>query len=196
MDTLRLSIVLIVYMAFCIISYYFIFRNHHKKNKVEYFELMQLFTNYFVTMSMSFIAIFAGIKCFDFAYQNMDDRSTMISYIVFGIAIISATIIYFIYYIKRNLKDFDPVERVNFKKRVMFIGELLELICFIALAFMPLYMIGEMKAEYLLGDKTALIKTILKSFAVSIVSIFLIFELNPMDVKGKIKSLGNSNKDK
>lgn len=187
MNTLHVMIFLPLYMAFCIGTYYFIFHKHHKRNKVEEFELVELFTNYFVTLSMSILIFAVGIYFFKVAYDVLYDRALMIKYIIIAIAIISGVIINFYFYIKRNLKDFNPEARVNYKNRVIRVGEILELVCFSILALMPLWRINNLIILYRFNEREEFLETLFFSFVMTIVSVFLLYNLNPLDIREKIK---------
>ncbi len=188
MSTLHVMIFLPVYMALCIGTYYMIFHKHHKRNKIEDFELFELFTNYFVTLSMSILIFAVGIYFFKLAYEVMYERSLMIKYIAIAIAIISGVIINFYFYIKRNLKDFNPEARESYKKKVIVVGEMLELICFSVLALMPVWRINKLILMYRLGEKNEFFETLSFSLIMTVVSLFLLYNLNPIDVRGIIKT--------
>ena len=117
MDTLVGSIALLIYMIICIGSYYLIFNKHHKRNNLKDFEILKSFTNYFVTLSMTVVVMFIGIQFFKEASNNLDDRSTEITFLIWAILIITGAICNFIFFIKRNLKDLDPAIRISYEKR-------------------------------------------------------------------------------
>ena len=196
MDTLKGSIILLVYMVICIGSYYLIFNKHNKRNHLKNFELMQLFTNYFLTLTMTIVVILVGIQFFKEAYNSIAERSEEISYIVLAILTISGAIINFIMYIKRNLKDLDPVQRVNYENRMMKTAEILEIICFGLFFFMPFWLKGTIKGAYYDGDMTLFIKYVVLSIISPIISVFLLYELNPLDIRKKIKDFINKNNNK
>ena len=183
MDTLKGSIILLVYMLICVGSYYLIFNKHHKRNQLKNFELMQLFTNYFITLTMTIIVIMIGIQFFKEAYNSIADRNEEIAYIVLAILTISGAIINFIMYIKRNLKDLDPVKRVNYEKRMMKTAEILEIICFGLFFLMPLWLKGTMKEAYYDRERELFFKYIIASIAAPIISVFLLYQLNPLDIR-------------
>ena len=130
--------------------------------------------------------IFFGIFCIIDAHSYNDERIEVISRVSLGIIIISITIINFIFYIKRNLKDLDldlNIREEN-KKQTMKIGEILELIIFTIFLFMPIWRIPNFIELY--QNNKGVIVEILKSIFISLLSLLLLYNLNPMDIKEKI----------
>lgn len=119
------------------------------------------------------------------ANSYKEDRSEVIAGVLLGIIIISATIINYIFYIKRNLRDFDPVIREATKKSIIKIGEVLELIFFVIFALMPIWRIPKFIEVF--ANRKELIFEIVRAFALSVASIVLLFSLNPIDFKTKLK---------
>ncbi len=173
-----------IYLIVLGIMYYFIFHKHHKRNKVEFNELISLLTKYYSLSIISTIIIILGVQCFVFAKQSNYDRNEVILYIFTGILIISATLINYIFYIKRNLRDYNPVTREHNKQVTLKIGEVLELIIFIIFILMPIWRIPVFID--LFDNKKEMIIEILKSFLLSTAAIILIFNLNPLNVKEKL----------
>lgn len=173
-----------LYILLLVLVYYLIFHKHHKRNKIELFELLELFTNFFVTTTISIILIAVGIYLIKEAHNYRDSRNDVIVYLTMSIAIMSGSIINYFFFIKRNLKDFDPVLRANFKKRISDIGEILELVIFGLMAFSPI--IGIPKFISVSYEKGLMIKYIIISVLLSISSIFLLYEMNPCNIKNKI----------
>lgn len=176
-----------IYFIILGIIYYLIFHKHHKRNKVGFDELVTLVPKFYSLAIVSSLIIIFGILCIIDANSYREDRSVVISQVLFGIVIISACIINFIFYIKRNLKDFDQEIRAENRKRTMKIGEVLELIFLIIFMLMPLWKIPSFIEIF--DNKKELIIEILKSFVFTIVSIILIYNLNPLDIKEKINKL-------
>ena len=195
MDTVIGSIVLLIYMIICIVSYYLIFNKHHKRNQLKDFEIMKSFTNYFVTLSMTIVVIFVGIQFFKKAYEYLEERSTEITFIVLAILTIGGAISNFIFFIKRNLKDLDPVVRINYEKRMMKTAEILEVIIFGLFIFMPIWLKIPLKTAYYDGDKTLFIKYIAASIISPVIAVFLLYELNPLDIRTKVRDLVCKNKN-
>ncbi len=195
MDTLVGSIALLIYMIICIGSYYLIFNKHHKRNNLKDFEILKSFTNYFVTLSMTVVVMFIGIQFFKEASNNLDDRNTEITFLVWAILIITGAICNFIFFIKRNLKDLDPAIRISYEKRMMKIAEILEIICFGLFIFMPLWLKVPLKIAYADGDKQLFAKYLAASIISPFTSIFLLYQLNPLDIRNRVKKQFGINKD-
>ena len=195
MDTLVGSIALLIYMIICIGSYYLIFNKHHKRNNLKDFEILKSFTNYFVTLSMTVVVMFIGIQFFKEASNNLDDRSTEITFLIWAILIITGAICNFIFFIKRNLKDLDPAIRISYEKRMMKTAEILEIICFGLFIFMPLWLKVPLKIAYADGDKQLFAKYLAASIISPFTSIFLLYQLNPLDIRNRIKKQFGRDKD-
>ncbi|MCR5185915.1 MAG: hypothetical protein K6D97_02215 [Clostridia bacterium] len=187
MEIIISSIALLIYMVICVGSYYLIFNKHHKRNNLKDFEILKSFTNYFVTLSMTIIVIFIGIQFFKEAYNNIDDRNTEIAFLIFGILTITGAISNFIFFIKRNLKDLDPAVRISYEKRMMKTAEILEVIIFGLFIFMPLWLKVPLKIAYLDGDTALFTKYIVASIISPFISVFLLYQLNPLDIRTKFK---------
>lgn len=184
-----LTIGLGIFLILIGVLYYAIFHKHHKKNKVDFSELISLLAKFYSLTIMSIIMIILGVYCIISANSYREDRTQVIMGVILGIGIISGTIINYIFYIKRNLKDYEPVEREIVKKRIIQIGEVLELIFFIIFMTMPIWRIP--KFIEIFSNRKELIIELLRAFGLSIASIILLFALNPVNIKTKIEDLFN-----
>lgn len=171
-----------LYIALVGVLYFLIFRKHHKRNEIELFELVSLVTKFFVVTTVSLCIIVFGIDCILLANTNLETRSDVIAGILTGIVLISGTIIYYIFYIKNALKDYEIVERQENKKRNIKIGEILQLIFFTIMIFMPVIRIPYFIKVF--EDKKELITDIVRSFLISFAAMFVLYQLNPLDFKG------------
>lgn len=129
------------------------------------------------------MVMFGGFCIID-AYSYRDERAEVISRVLLGIIIVSVTIINFIFYLKRNLQDMNQEIREENKRRTMKIGEVLELIFFTIFLFTPVWRIPSFIKIF---EKSELIVEIGKSIFMSFLSIILLYNLNPMDIKNKFK---------
>ncbi len=127
--------------------------------------------------------LFGGFCIID-AYNYRDERIEVISRILLGIIIASVTIINFIFYLKRNLQDMNQEIKEENKKRTMKIGEILELIFFTIFLFTPIWRIPNFIK---LHESSELIVEIGKSIFLSFLSIILLYNLNPMNIKCRFK---------
>lgn len=182
-----MTIVFGIYIAVIGIAYYFIFRKHHKKNKVKLDELITLVVSFYTLTMISTIAIAIGIACILNANTFKYDRTQVVSWVFIGIAIIAITIINYVFYIKRNLADMETSEREAKRKNTIRIGEILELIFFAIFILMPIWRIPAFIE--VIDDKKELIKELARSFGLCIAALLLLNALNPTDIKGKIKDL-------
>ena len=182
-----LTIGLGIFLMLIGVLYYIIFHKHHKRNEIEFSELISLVTKFYTLTIITIIMIAIGIYCIILSNSYKEDRTQVITGVSLGIIIISGTIIHYIFYIKRHLVDYEQVEREMVKKRILQIGEILELIFFIIFITMPIWRIPKFIDVF--GNVKQLIIELLRSFGLSIASIILLFSLNPLNIKQKIKSL-------
>ncbi len=127
--------------------------------------------------------------CIITANEYRENRSEVIGYVLFGIAIISVSVIYYIFYIKGSLIDPNQEERESVKKATLKIGEILEFIIFTIFIFMPIWCIPHFIS--LVPERKELIKELIIVFAISFASIFLMFTLNPLNLKEKLKKINS-----
>ncbi|MBR3613870.1 MAG: hypothetical protein IKL55_01665 [Clostridia bacterium] len=184
-----------IYMIAIGIAYYFIFHKHHKKNKIELDELISLVTKFYTLTLFSTLTIAIGIACILKANSFKDSRTDVIVGVFIGISIIAITIINYIFYIKRSLKDLEQGERESTRKANIKIGEVLELIFFIIFMLMPIWRIPTFIDVF--NNKKEFVVEIIRAFGLSIAAIILLNALNPVNIKEKIKNLfTKSEKDK
>ena len=173
------------------VIYYLLFHKHHKRNKIDFSELITLVTRFYTRTTIAIILVVAGGYCIIVANDYRENRSEVVANIVFGIAIISATIINYIFYLRESLRDPNPEIREQNKKATIKIGEILELIIFSIFILMPIWCIPHF--INLVPRRDELIKEVILVFAISFSSLFLMYALNPMDIKGKFKKLDSKN---
>ena len=183
-----------LYLLLVGLAYFLIFRKHHKRNEVEIFELVNLVTKFFVITTVSIVVIVFGIDCILVANQYLETRSDVIGAIITGILLISVTIINYIFYLKRALQDYEIVERQENKKKTLQIGEWLQLIFFIIMIFMPIIRIPYFIKVF--EDKVELAKDIFRSFFISFAAMFVLYSLNPLNIKEKLLKVSDEDKTK
>ena len=166
-----------------------IFHKHHKRNKIDIDELISLVARFYTRTTVTIIFIIAGIYCIITANEYREDRIEVIGYIVFGIAVASIAIINYIFYIKASLIDPNQEERESVKKATIRIGKILEFIIFTIFILMPIWCIPHFIS--LVPERKELIKELIIVFAISFASIFLMFTLNPLNLKEKLKKLNS-----
>ena len=195
-ENLKFNYITIIFGAYIIILgiiYYLIFHKHHKRNQVDFSELISLLTKYYSLSIISTLLIVFGIYCFSWAHEYSYDRTEVIMYMITGILIISLTIINYIFYIKRNLVDYNQTIREMNKKSMLKVGEVLEFILFTIFVFTPIWRIPTFIE--LFDDKRKMILEIGKAFLLSIGSIILLINLNPLDVKNGFKKIRDERKN-
>lgn len=194
--TLPISqITVIPFLVICLISYYFIFKEHHKKNEMKFHEIYPLVINYLILCIISFLVLIFGIDRVITGYVYNDEIYEVIQEFITGFAIISIVIINFIFYIKKHKQDLVQEEREEEEKKTTNIAEIIELVLLIAMFIIPIFNIF----KYInFIDKTEQIRQIFGGVLFMVISVFLMFSLNPLDIKGKIKNLFKKdiNKDK
>lgn len=183
-----------IYVIALGIIYYFIFHKHHKRNNIGMDELISLVSSFYTRTIISTLLIFGGIYCFILANVYKEERSDVIALLLLGIITISITIISYINYIKRALKDPNSEIRESNRKATIRVGEILEFIIFTIFIFMPIWCIPYFVS--LASIKEILIKELIKVFAISFASLFLLFALNPLDIKGKLNKTEKQKKEK
>lgn len=142
-------------------------------------------SRFYTRTTVTIIFIIAGIYCIINANEYREDRLDVIGYLVLGIAIISIAIINYIFYIKSSLIDPNPEERENTKKATIKIGEIIEFIIFTIFIFMPVFCIPHFIS--LATEKNELIKELIIVLLISFSSLFLMFALNPLNIKEKLQ---------
>lgn len=188
----NMTLLLGLYLLVLGIIYYAIFHKHHKRNNVDFSELITLLTKYYTLSIISTLLIAGGVYCFFLAHESSYDRASVIMYITTGILIVSLTIINYIFYIKRSLIDYDQTIREINKKAALRVGEVLEFIVFTIFVLAPIW--GIPTYINLFDNKKKMILEIVKMFLLSIGSIILLININPLDVKNGFKKIRDERK--
>lgn len=182
------QITVIPFLVICLISYYFLFKEHHKKNELKFHEIYPLVINYLILCIISFLVLMFGVDRVLTGYVYNDEISEVIKEFITGFAIISIVIINFIFYIKKHRVDLVQEEREEEEKKTANIAEIIELVLLIAMIIAPTINIF----RYInFIDKTEQLRQIGGGILFIVISIFLLFSLNPLDIRGKIKKLFN-----
>lgn len=194
---LNLNIIFILVGLYIIalgIIYFLIFRKHHKRNKVEIDELIELVSKFFSLTTISLFIIGCGIYLFRNAAIHRYDNEEVRNSIILGIFIISATVLNYINYLKKSLKDFEEEVRQEKRKNDFKIGQIILLVLLIVFMLMPILRIPTFLK--LKEFKEKLYFEIGKTVLLSISSIFLLYNLDPMGIKELIFRKKDKNKDK
>ena len=172
-----------LFLISCLCSYYFIFKEHHKRNELKFHEIYPLVINYLILCIISFFVLLFGIDRVITGYVYNDEISELIQEFITGFAIISIVIINFIFYIKRHKVDLVQEEREEQDVKDSKIAEVIELIIFSVMFFLPVFYIF----RYInFMDKSERIISIVGGILFMIISGFLLFSMNPLDIRGKI----------
>lgn len=104
-----------------------------------------------------------------------------------SIAMISGVIIYFIQFIKKNLRDIDKSQKEAEEKTDRDMGEVVQLVVFSVIILMPIWKIPAFINIYNnMIESKELVMEIGKAFGYSFSGIVLMLELNPLDIKKRI----------
>lgn len=163
------------------IVYYIIFHKHHKRNHIELFELVELVTKFYVRTILLVVLLAVSAYFIMLGVYLQEERSDTITCIVIAIIIASFSILSYRKYIKLSLIDYDMEIRAENNQRKLKVGEVLEVICFIICILAPIWRIPYFIEIF--DDRSKLVLEIIKSFAISIGGLILIFALNPMNIK-------------
>ena len=189
------SVVLGLYLIALGVIYFLVFHKHHKRNELDFSEMIPLITKFYSITIISTLLIILGIYTILLANSYKDEREEVITHVSLGIIIITATICYYISYIKKSLKDLNQEVRAANKKRTIKIGEILELIFFTIFMLMPLWRIPVFIELW--GETKDFLIELARSVGISVAAVLLLVTLNPNDIKGKIKKAfvkkGNNN---
>lgn len=176
-----------IYIFIVGICYYIIFHKHHKRNKIEVGELISLVSRFYTRTTITIIFIIVGIYCIINANEYRENRAEVVGYVTLGIAVASIAIINYIFYIRASLVDPNKEEREATKKATIKIGEILEFIIFTIFIFLPI--LGIPHFINIASERKELIKELVIAFLISFASIFLMFTLNPINIKEKLKKI-------
>ena len=176
----------ISFLIISLISYYFLFKEHHRRNELKFHEIYPRVISYIVLCVISFLVFLFGLDRVFTGYVYNDEIAEVIKEFVTGFAIISVVIINFIFYIKRNKVDLIQEEREAQDEKDSKIAEVIEIILCIIMFFLPLF---NMFRYINYVDKTERLRQIIFGILFMITAVFLLFGLNPFDIRGKIKKI-------
>lgn len=178
--------IILIFIVISGISYYYFFANHHKRNEMNFSEIYPLVINYLVLLTISTLIFILGIDIVLTGYFYNDEVAEVIKELVTGLAIISAVIINFIFYVKKHRIDLIQSDREENEKQTRNIAEWIEIIIFSLLILFSFFNIFKYISFI---DRVEKYKNIIGAILCICASIFLLYNLNPLDIKNKIKSL-------
>lgn len=167
------------------LSYYFIFREHHKRNEMTFSEIYPIVIEYMVTCIMSVIFLAIGVSAIRQGYVNNDEVSEVIKELTTGIIIISLVIIHFVFWVKKHLQDIPKEVREVEAEKTNNIAEWIELIAFIGIIVISIFNIFKYM-QFI--DPSEKYKQIGYSVIYIFSSILVLYKLNPLQIKDKIRS--------
>ncbi len=180
------EILIVLGIALIGLSYYFIFRGHHKKNKMTFAEIYPLVIEYFAISIISIMLLAVGIGCIARGCINNDEIAEVIKEFAIGIIIISLTILHFIFWVKTHKVDLEVAKREEKEVRTTNIAEWIELIAFILIIIASIFNIVKY-AQFL--DETEKFRQIGTSILCILASFILLYNINPLKIKDKIKGI-------
>lgn len=173
------------------ISYYLLFKEHHKRNEMTFSEIYPLVIEYAVISIISIILLIVAGNCIIQAYTNPDEIKEVVKELLIGFTIISLVIIHFIFWVKKHKRDIPKSDREEIEEETANIAEWIELIVFIAMIIMSIFNI----IKYIqFIDPIEKVRQIAISILIIISAIVLLYNLNPVEIKDKIKSKFKSKK--
>lgn len=179
------TIVMIIFILISTLIYVGIFSKHHKRNKLNYVEISEIYISYIVLMMISTFILLVAFDMFLTGLEAIEYRRERYANFFFSVIVTAGVIWNFVRFVKHNLKDFETSDKESSNKKTLKVGEILQLIFFTIIIFTPLWRIPEFLK--LIEDKKELLIQIGISFFYSILAIFLLIKLNPIDIKEKLK---------
>ena len=176
--------IVMLYIAIIGISYYFIFRKHHKDNLLKFADIYPLFINYSVLCIISTFVLIFGVDVLLTGYMFQEQRSEVVLDLIAGLSIISIVILNFIYYIKKNKAPVNIEMQEEKNKMDAKISEWIELIIFIAMFVYSIFNI--IKYSNFVDELEKQRQVLLYSIS-AIISIFLLLHFKPLNIKEKFK---------
>ena len=129
---------IILFFIVCFVSYFFIFKEHHKKNELKFHEIFPLIIHYLILCIISFFVLMFGIDRVLMGYVYNEEIYEVINEFITGFSIISVVIINFIFYIKKHKIDLIKEEREETVENTEKIAEIIEFIILILVFFIPI----------------------------------------------------------
>lgn len=186
-----LEVGFVIVIALIGISYYLLFKEHHKRNEMTFSEIYPLVIEYAVVCIISGLLLFIGVSALINGYVNHDEIKEVIKELTVGLVIISLVILHYIFWVKRHRQDLDTEVREEDERKTSHIAEWLEIIIFILVIVASIYNIVKYM-QFL--DEVEKYRQIAISILCIISAFILINNLNPLKIKDKIKSIFKSKK--
>ena len=181
---LTLSITFISFLLF-IVLYFIIYRKYNKRNELNITEIIINCVNFSVKSAIHVFILILGLDYFIEGLLLIEAKYERYANFVVSVFIISGTIYHYIRYIKKSLIDIDKSQiqvKANRNEKIA------EYILFIFLGLMiitPILYIPRITAVMI--DTKTMFFEILKSIGCTVIGIFLMFYMNPLEIIYKKK---------
>ncbi|MBO5397847.1 MAG: hypothetical protein J6A36_02805 [Clostridia bacterium] len=185
------EVLIVVIIALIGISYYLLFKEHHKRNEMTFDEIYPLVIEYAVISVISILLMFVGVKAIINGYVNNDEIKEVIKELTIGIVTISLVILHFIFWVKKHLVDLSTEVREEEKNTTSRIAEWIEIIAFVLIIAGSIFNIFKYM-QFI--DEVEKYRQISISVLCIIASVILLNNLNPLNFKDKIKEKFKSKK--
>ena len=186
-------IIIAAFLAICLISYYILFKDHHKRNELKFYEIYPLVIKYIILCIFSVFLIIFGISRIIEGYVYNEEIYEVIAEFAVGFTTIIVVILNFIFFVKRHRVDLIKEEREAEEENTNNIAEIIEFVILIGMIIISVF---NMYRQINFRDITNQLKELFTSIMLIVASVFLMFTLNPLDVKGKVKNIFDKDKNK
>lgn len=177
-----------------VLLYFAIFRKYNSRNNIAWndiiFDAIEFITNSVIHLLIFIIGLdymIEGLHLLDAVYERYAN-------FIVGVGIISVVIYHYIYFIKRLLVDLDPEVIKKEKETNYKFGEYVLFIFLCLLLINPILSLPKFAMH--IGFKDLLIKEVLMSLGCSIVAIFLLYHINPLNIRYVNKEERDNKKEK
>lgn len=176
----------VIIIASIVLSYYLLFKEHHKRNEMKFSEIYPLFIEYAVMFIISILLLVFGVSSVMNGYMNNDEIAEVIKELTVGLVTISLVIIHFIFWVKKHRVDLDVEVREIEEKNTSNIAEWIEIIVFILVIIASIFNIFKY-IQFI--DEAVKYKQLSISVLCIMASIILLRNLNPLNIKEKIRKI-------
>lgn len=180
------EVAVIAIIAIVSLSYYLIFKEHHKRNEMNFSDIYPLFIEYTVMSIISILLLVFGIGSVINGYTNNDEIVEVIKELTVGLVTISLVVLHFIFWIKKHLIDIDTEVKEAEEKHTSNIAEWIEIILFILVIIGSIFNIFKY-IQFI--DEAVKYKQLSISVLCIIASVILLRNLNPLNINQKIKNM-------
>lgn len=178
----------IVIITIISLSYYLLFKEHHKRNEMKFSEIYPIFIEYAVMSVISILLLVFGVGSVINAYTNNDEIVEVIKELTVGLVTICLVILHFIFWVKKRRVDLDFEVREVEENRTSNIAEWIEIIVFVLVIIGSIFNIFKY-IQFI--DETVKYKQLSISVLCIFASVILLRNMNPLNINQKIKEIFN-----